>query len=292
MASASFCASTTAETGSSSTLALEVGRNPVLDGRDVESVVRELLDNYGPVPAYYDHMAELNLDQRLSSVRTPSRLTLDDVRRALRTGVPVVDLRHRGAFAQGHLEGVTSIEYGAQCATYVGWLPAVGQAAGARGRRRAHRGERRGGPRQDRHRHGRRRQHRAGSRARPGDRDGLRLPAAALGGSRRGTARGRRPLVIDVRSETEFAEGHVEGAVNAPVHELPSLVDTLPAGEAWVHCKSGYRAGIAASILHAAGRTVVHVDDDWNRATAAGIPTSALSNPEKPLRALLTDTHI
>ena len=288
----SFCASTTTETGPSSTLALEVGRNPVLDGRDVESVVRALLDNYGPVPAYYDHMAELNLDQDLSSVRTPSRLTHDGVRTALRAGVPVVDLRHRRAFAQRHLEGVTNIEYGAQCATYVGWLlpwgrPLVLVGDDERTVENAVVDLARIGIDTV-----------AGVSTEPAPEHApetgtgcgyRRLRWDALAEELRA---GRRPLVIDVRSETEFAEGHVEGAVNAPVHELPRLLETLPAGEAWVHCKSGYRAGIAASILHAAGSTVAHVDDDWDRATAAGIPTSTLSNPEKPLQALLTKTHI
>ena len=269
-----------------------MGRNPVLDGRDVESVVRALLDNYGPVPAYYDHMAELNLDQDLSSVRTPSRLTHDGVRTALRAGVPVVDLRHRRAFAQRHLEGVTNIEYGAQCATYVGWLlpwgrPLVLVGDDERTVENAVVDLARIGIDTV-----------AGVSTEPAPEH---TPEAGTGcGYRRlrwdalaeELRAGRRPLVIDVRSETEFAEGHVEGALNAPVHDLPRLLETLPAGEAWVHCKSGYRAGIAASILHAAGSTVAHVDDDWDRATAAGIPTSTLSNPEKPLQALLTKTHI
>jgi rhodanese-related sulfurtransferase len=39
-----------------------------------------------------------------------------------------------------------------------------------------------------------------------------------------------------------------------------------------VHCQAGYRASIAASILHAAGREVTAVDDDYNRAALAGLP--------------------
>jgi hydroxyacylglutathione hydrolase len=33
----------------------------------------------------------------------------------------------------------------------------------------------------------------------------------------------------------------------------------------WVHCATGYRASIAASMLDRAGRRVVLVDDDWAR---------------------------
>jgi rhodanese-related sulfurtransferase len=31
----------------------------------------------------------------------------------------------------------------------------------------------------------------------------------------------------------------------------------------WVHCAAGYRASVAASVLHATGRRVVVIDDDF-----------------------------
>ena len=34
----------------------------------------------------------------------------------------------------------------------------------------------------------------------------------------------------------------------------------------WVHCTSGFRASIAASLLDRAGLEVVAVHDDWDRA--------------------------
>jgi hydroxyacylglutathione hydrolase len=39
-----------------------------------------------------------------------------------------------------------------------------------------------------------------------------------------------------------------------------------------VHCAAGYRAATAASLLARAGRTAVHVDDDWPNAVTAGLP--------------------
>jgi rhodanese-related sulfurtransferase len=39
-----------------------------------------------------------------------------------------------------------------------------------------------------------------------------------------------------------------------------------------VHCEAGYRASIAASFLDAAGRAVVAVDDEYDRAARAGLP--------------------
>ena len=48
----------------------------------------------------------------------------------------------------------------------------------------------------------------------------------------------------------------------------------LPSGELWVHCQSGYRAGIAASLLHRMGRDVVHIDDSWDRVRELAIQTT------------------
>jgi rhodanese-related sulfurtransferase len=48
----------------------------------------------------------------------------------------------------------------------------------------------------------------------------------------------------------------------------------VPAGEVWVHCASGFRASIGASLLSRAGRQVVHVDDHWEQAEAAGLPVT------------------
>ena len=39
-----------------------------------------------------------------------------------------------------------------------------------------------------------------------------------------------------------------------------------------MHCAGGYRASIASSILSAAGRTVVHVDDTFTNAEHVGLP--------------------
>ena len=73
-------------------------------------------------------------------------------------------------------------------------------------------------------------------------------------------------VVLDVRRNLEYADSHLDGAVHIPLHELAARLDEIPDGEIWVHCAAGYRASIAASILAAAGRHVVHVDDDYSHA--------------------------
>jgi rhodanese-related sulfurtransferase len=59
--------------------------------------------------------------------------------------------------------------------------------------------------------------------------------------------------------------------VHVPLHELPGGLGRVPPGEVWVHCASGYRASVAASFLAAAGRVVIAIDDDFDRAAAAGL---------------------
>ena len=57
-----------------------------------------------------------------------------------------------------------------------------------------------------------------------------------------------------------------------PLHELLDRIDEVPDGEVWVHCASGYRASIAASVLAARGRRVVAIDDEFDKAGETGLP--------------------
>jgi rhodanese-related sulfurtransferase len=85
----------------------------------------------------------------------------------------------------------------------------------------------------------------------------------------------RQVAVLDVRRTSEYADGHIDGAVNIPLHELLARVVEIPAGEVWVHCGVGYRASIAASVLAARGLPVVAVDDSFaEHAAASGLPVT------------------
>ena len=63
-------------------------------------------------------------------------------------------------------------------------------------------------------------------------------------------------VVVDVRKETEFADGHVKDAVNLPLGEIndPGLIANIEERDnLYVHCQSGYRSIIASSILKRQG---------------------------------------
>src|SRR5260221_4256481 len=79
--------------------------------------------------------------------------------------------------------------------------------------------------------------------------------------------RHHRPVVlVDVRLPLEWAASHIDGAAHIPLHELPARLADVGDGEVWVYCRTGHRASIAASILDAAGRPVVAVDDPYDQA--------------------------
>lgn len=64
-------------------------------------------------------------------------------------------------------------------------------------------------------------------------------------------------VLLDVRTPGEFSRGHVEGAINIPVHELSARRDEVPRGDGVVvYCQSGQRSAIAARQLEADGYEV------------------------------------
>ncbi|MYS73091.1 MBL fold metallo-hydrolase, partial [Streptomyces sp. SID5926] len=79
-------------------------------------------------------------------------------------------------------------------------------------------------------------------------------------------------VVLDVRRAAERAHGWVRGSVHLPVHEIHRRLDEVPRGTVWVHCAGGMRAAVAASVLDAAGRKVVAIDDGFAAAAGAGLP--------------------
>jgi rhodanese-related sulfurtransferase len=58
-------------------------------------------------------------------------------------------------------------------------------------------------------------------------------------------------FVLDVRSEAEFAAGHVPGAVNIPVEDLRERLDEVPRNQKIAaYCKVGQRGYLATRILN------------------------------------------
>jgi hydroxyacylglutathione hydrolase len=77
-------------------------------------------------------------------------------------------------------------------------------------------------------------------------------------------------MVLDVREESEWKEGHIEGTTHVPFHQLSKHLDELPSNKPVVTiCGGGARSSAAASILQAQGFEPVNVVggiDAWKSA--------------------------
>ena len=265
----SFCSATQSE-GTFSTIGRERQVNPVLIVEE-DRYVAELLAGLDAFPAYYAHMGPANAaGPPQPDLSPPRRADATELRRRIEAGEWVVDLRARRAFAAGHAPGTLSFDLDGSFATYLGWLIPWGTPLTLLGQTPGQVAE----------------------AQRELVRIGIDRPAAAATGHPGDWAGGRalrsypvadfadleavrhhRPVVIlDVRRDQEWDTSHIAGAVHIPIHQLPTRLAEVPAGEVWVHCEAGYRASVAASFLDAAGRTVVTVDDEYARAAAAGLP--------------------
>nr|WP_202466652.1 MBL fold metallo-hydrolase [Streptomyces sp. SID4951] len=275
----SFCSSSQAE-GDTTTIGQEKAANAALL-KDVDSFVADLLAGLEDVPAYYAHMGPANAAGPAPVDLTPPAVAdADGIADRLAAGEWVVDLRNPVAFAQGHVAGSFNFEAEGKIATYLAWLVPWGkpvtllaesaeQLAAAQ-RELARVGIDRpaaastGGP---------------VSWIRAGETQASfpRATFADLAARRRGEsiADVEGIVVLDVRRDSERAEGFIDGSVHLPVHLLHQRIADIPDGTVWVHCAGGMRAAIAASLLDAAGRDVVAVDDSFDAAGDTGLPLSA-----------------
>jgi glyoxylase-like metal-dependent hydrolase (beta-lactamase superfamily II)/rhodanese-related sulfurtransferase len=267
----SFCASSGGGDRTEGTIADERSDNLVITIDDEDRFVERLLAGLTEHPAYYAHMSLLNLAGPLeASLAPPVPVEADELRRRLEAGEWVVDLRSKQAFAADHLDGSIGVELDDALSTYLGWLIPWGSrltliAATADDVAAAQRQLVRIGLDQ------------LGGAA-SGDLDDMaagvarsNYPVTDFAGLAAALERGEAPVVVDVRRRDEWQSGHVERSRNLPLHELVTHAHHAPDGELWVHCASGYRAAIGASLLARAGYPVVLIDDDVDRAEAAGL---------------------
>jgi hydroxyacylglutathione hydrolase len=266
----SFCAAGQGQVARASTIGHEKLVNPALT-LSRQAYTDTLLAGLDAWPAYYAHMGPANLAGPGGPDLSPPRPAgAAEIQRRIEAGEWVIDLRDRVAFAAGFVPGSVSFTLGNSFATYVGWTIPWGAPITLLGET----------PDQV-----------AGAQRELG-RIGIGLAAAAAG--RPGDWAGDRPLsavrlakfgdladrltrqpgpaILDVRRRLEWAESHVAGATHLPLHDLAGRLADVPPGEVWVHCQSGYRAMVAASLLAAPDRQVISINDHFSNAAPAGVP--------------------
>lgn len=236
-----------------STLGYEKLANWAFGIEEEEEFVRAVLEGQPDPPRYFAMMKTINRDgpPLLDTASHQEQLPADRLARVLADGAMVVDTRAARDFAQGAVRGTVNIPWNRSFTTWAGsvlpydrdlYLIAGDAAAGEIARELAGIGmDRLGGyfdaeVVQER-----------GKGAPPLER----IPTVDAAELER--ANGTVSLV-DVRSAGEFSGGHLPGALNIPLGSLAERLREIPGGRpVVVHCQSGARAAIAASVLKASG---------------------------------------
>ncbi len=267
----SFCAASLPGSDGS-TIGDEQLVNPALT-LDEDAYVAGLLAGLDDYPAYYARMAPTNAAGPEPADLAPLAASgAAEIGERIDAGEWVVDLRDRRVFASGHVPGSLSFAYGDSLVPNLGWLiprdtplTLIGDSP---------------------------------EQVADAQRDLARIGIDRIAGWA-GPPHGWAPhltsypvcdfaflaaawrhepvAVLDVRRRLEWSESHIDGALHVPLHHLPARILDLPPGPIWVHCQAGYRASIAASILHAAGREVTAIDDDYHHAALHGLPVVTAS---------------
>ena len=84
---------------------------------------------------------------------------------------------------------------------------------------------------------------------------------------------GHKPVLLDVRTQSEYNDGHIQDAINIPDDQLlkePQLVSAYKDSQMVVFCRSGVRAGKVIEMLEGLGfKEIIDIDGDmlaWNEA--------------------------
>jgi hydroxyacylglutathione hydrolase len=259
------------------TLAYERLANWALRVADESCFVAEVLSGQPDPPAYFKEMKRINRDGPpiLGGFRTPPRVRGGALAALVATGELVVDLRARPEFTAAFIPGTVYVPANTAFTTWAGWLlpydrdvwlVAADEAQAARAAREmAMIGlDRVAGwaPAEE-----------ALGAWRDSGRDtGVVRDWSAREAYER--SRSGDVLVLDVRSEAEFAEGHVPGAANIPLGHLQRRAGELPRDRpVAVQCTSGSRSVIAAALLLRLGFAGVReVPEGLEGHVAAGLP--------------------
>lgn len=240
-----------------STLGYERLANAYLDeGLSEAAFVEKILSTVPPFPEYYKRMKQVNAagPARLDELSQIEAVAAVDFKGQLEADRVVIDTRSAAAYGAGHIAGAFAIGAGKDLPVWASWvvpyerplLLVVDDEV------------------------------QVGAVRRQLVRVGLdRVEGFLKGGMAAWTAAGyevgktatispselqqrlqedTRIRVLDVRSDEEWAAGHIAGAVHIMGGQLPDRIDELPAGGPIACiCGSGYRSTVACSVLERAG---------------------------------------
>jgi glyoxylase-like metal-dependent hydrolase (beta-lactamase superfamily II) len=267
----------------SSTIGTERLTNYALQIKDRDEFVRQMTSNLPARPDYFLEDAAINRAGATALADLPQLTPISpaDLKARLEQGRIALDVRPTDDFAAGHLPGSINIALSGQFASWAGAVlglssqPVLIAAT------------------EDQISEARMRLARVGIENLSGYLEGgveawkqsgfelVQMPQVTVEELRKRIDTGD-VQVLDVRRQGEWDAGHIEGADFYPLDRfkaaLPSLDDAAPIA---VHCKSGYRSMVAASLLQRAGHNVINVIggfDAWEKEklpVASGAPVGA-----------------
>ena len=103
--------------------------------------------------------------------------------------------------------------------------------------------------------------------------------------SRNSSTPANKFILIDTREDTEWARGHIPGAVHLGKGVIERDIEkTIPDKDATLvlYCGGGFRSALAADNLQKMGyRNVISMDGGWRGWTEAGFPVRFATSPRK-----------
>jgi len=251
----------------STTIAMELRQNPMLQYASQDAFVAAVLDDLPPTPAYFARMKRVNQKGApiLGLANGPRRIPPIKPAAAAALaadGALLIDLRPASEFAVAHPYGALNLGFGARVGYWSGWVvpedqpllflaPEASQAQEAAAQLLRVGLDRVEG-------------YVAGGFEAWCD---AALPVAsietiAVTDLKSARASNTPVMLIDVRTPKEWRAGHVDGAVNIPLGDLPSRMEEIPRGTRIITmCEAGYRSSLAASLLAREGlEPIVNVE--------------------------------
>ncbi len=245
---------------------------------DEGEFVRVVLDGQPEPPRYFAEMKRINKagPRILGALVAPTLIPASALGALRDSGATLVDTRAAVAFAAGHIPGTLNIPLNASFTTWAGWLlpydrdvyVLIDDTCGDCGARAVRDLAMIGLDRV------------AGILA-PGTLTAWAASGRALGGVVQVSPADARPriecgdvAVVDVRARSEWTAGHLAGARHIPLGELAARRDEVPTDRPIVvHCQSGARSSIAASLLQANGTLgVINLAGGYNAWLQASLP--------------------
>jgi hydroxyacylglutathione hydrolase len=263
----------------SSTLGYERRFNWAFQHASELDFVAAVLAGQPEPPKYFATMKRVNKEGPaiLNGFHAPRRMEAAELPALIARNALVIDTRPADQYAQGHVAGTINIPFNSKFVTWAGWLVPAGEfylivddaTAAAR-------------------------------------LDELSRALALIGIDRIGgyfhpiagaetiaqttpsevAARAGHVTIVDVRGATEWADGHIPGALHIPLGLLTERLDEIPAGRpVVVQCQSGGRSSIAASLLKKSGVNVSNLAGGITAWAAAGLPIESGEHATQATRA-------